>query len=285
MRLISIIRPLSLSYFLAKLAGRFFSARLNENVQLSHNMSNALATGTQDKYDIETEIYHYHQHAAINYLNSFLYKKMNQSWLENIIIVEGLEYLSRESEQGLLVLSAHQHHLMLLGAAFGLTGHKTFPVLMDPKETVPAYLEQYYDMAISDSEKLYNGGKYMLVGFKPSFTREIYRNLKSGDIVISANDFPKDIAPKRRKNIPFYGQHISCPVGTIEIAIKTGAKIVTAFVTQSLDLPFKVTIAPLDYDEKNITSIVAAYGKELEKNILREPAAWEGWKWGGLFEH
>lgn len=281
-RWIAKVRPIGGSYYLAKKLGKWFSPRLQENEQLSYNLTRSHFSVER----IQSEIMRYHQHAAINYLHSHLYSKMNAKWLERYIVVEGLEHLERPKGQGILVLSAHQHHLMMLGVAFGLAKQRVFPVLLDPKETVPHFLESYYTMAISESEKHYQGGKYLLVGLRPSYTREIYRRLSQGDIVISANDFPKSIAPKRRHDISFFGQSISCPVGTMEIALKTKAKCVMAFVSTGFDMPFKVTISSLDYaeDESALETIVNAYGNQLEQNIRSDPAAWEGWKWGDLYQ-
>lgn len=277
---ISHIRPYSLSYRLACYAADFISPRhLEDDILNSHFRQCGLNTAESSKI-----LKLYHRYAAVNYLNTFLYRKMDRHWLGRYISFDGLHHLQRPSDQGILVLTAHQHCLMMLGVAFGLNGNRTYPVLMDPDETVPDELKPYFDKAIADSQHHYNGGEYILVRFGPSYTRNIYRIFEQGDMLISANDFPKNIAPKRRINIPFYNQSISCPTGTIEIALKSGAKIVTAFISGGINEPFNIKIRPISDDEPSLKSIMNQYGIYLNNVVQSDTGSWEGWKWHELFD-
>jgi lauroyl/myristoyl acyltransferase len=277
---LSRIRPIALGYMLARITGKYFSPRTKENQTIYKNL---LLAGLPDE-QAKVEVNKFHQHAAINYLHSYLFKKMNQKWVGQHIIINGLEHINRGEDEGLLILSSHQHHLMMLGTALGVSGEQIFPILMAPEETVPAFLEHYYNMAIANSEKQYNGGKYLLVKLKPTYTRNIYRVLKNGGIVISANDFPDNIAPKRRTKINLIKREISCPTGTIEIALKSKTKFVSAFVTQGLHPPFVIDILPIDPNIPTVESITNIYSKHLNHNIQSAPAAWEGWKWDNLYQ-
>ncbi len=276
---ISHIRPYSLSYRIASYAADFISPRHLEDDTVNSHFQQCDFNTPESSHALKR----YHRYAAINYLNTFLYPEMDSQWLERYISFDGLHHLQRPSDQGILVLTAHQHCLMMLGVALGLSGNCTYPVLMDPDETVPDELKPYFAKAIAESQRHYNGGEYMLVRFGPSYTRNIYRVFEQGSLLISANDFPKNIAPKRRLDIPFYRKSISCPTGTIEIALKSGAKIVTAFISGGINEPFNIKIRPVSDDDPSLKSIMNQYGIHLNDALQADAGSWEGWKWHNLF--
>jgi len=280
-KVISTLGPYSFSYKLACLLSDLYSPRHSEDNTVLNNIKNSKIDLRGDS--LNTIFKKYHHHIAINYLNTFLYKKLKPNWVSNNISFDGLEHLQRDNKQGILVLTAHQHSLMMLGVAFGLIGNKIHPVLLDPAETVPDSLKAYFKTAIKDSAVHYNNGNYILVRMAPSYTRSIYHTFNQGNMIISANDFPKNIAPKRRIDIPFFEQHISCPTGTIEIALKTQSKIVTAFISKGINTPFHISIKPISLKEKNLNDIVQQYGSHLQQAIETDIGAWEGWKWDNLF--
>ncbi len=179
------------------------------------------------------------------------------------------------------MLTAHQHSLMMLAVSIGLLRFPTHAILMNPKLTVPSFLEEYAERAVRDSSAHYNGGGYLFVDYGSAFVRPVYRALQAGCVVVSANDFPADLAPKRRQLIPFLGQKISCPTGSVEVAIQTSSAIVPGFIRRE-NGHFIVEFHPeICGDTKNIMSV---YGSLLEATVRADPGGWEGWKWPNVFD-
>ena len=105
---------------------------------------------------------------------------------------------------------------------------------------------------------------------------------QAGRVVVSANDFPASLAPKRRHIVPFLGQRISCPSGSVEIARQCGAAILSAFIRRDGG-GFTVTLNPI-VEDGGVEAVMARYGAELEAAVAADPGGWEGWKWADLFD-
>jgi len=212
-----------------------------------------------------------------------MYPAMTKHWLgRNVQVIGGENLLNTNGiNKGALILTAHQHSMMMLAVTSGLMGMKMYPILMDPKLTVPEYLSEYVARAVRDSASQYNGGNYILVDYDTTFVRSLHRVLKSGNVVLSANDFPESLAPKRRLSIPFLGRHISLPTGSVEIAMKCEARIIPAFIYQSNGILVAHFYPPLT---GLLDEIMHSYASLLENCVKNDPGAWEGWKWPDLFE-
>ena len=225
----------------------------------------------------------YRKNMGVAALNTYLFREMSPDWLGRRIKVSGEAHLQAalSKKTGLLILTAHQHHLVFLGVAISLLGPKTNPILLDPSLTVPAFLEPYMDRMLGDSERLFNGGRYLIVDLQNQFVRHIYRLFEAGETIISANDFPNDLAPKRRIDLPFLNQHISIPFGSIKIAVEHGAQIVSAFIHWRGGDQFELIFKPIE--AASVSDISAAYTRHLEQAVTTDPGGWEGWKWGALF--
>ncbi len=279
-RAIAYLRPAGLAYAAGYVWARVASPRRAEWELVQRQMRSCapeLAKPVGQGWD------DYVWHAAANSLNTYLYSSMSRDWLGGAIEVRGLAHLRAAHERGagVLVLTGHQHSLMLLGVALGLLEFPTHAILMDPKLTVPDFLEPYTERAIRDSSAHYNGGGYFFVDYNGAFVRPVFRALQAGRVVVSANDFPASLAPKRRQELPFLGRKISCPTGSVEIALQTGAAIVPAFVRRENGRLLVEFHPELHGDTE---SIMRAYGKLLEATVRADPGGWEGWKWGDVFD-
>jgi len=280
-KLLSIFCPPSLAYRLAARWGRWFSPREGE-LELVRERLALCFPGNSALVKITCQ--YYLENAAINALNTYFYRQMSPRWLEGKIRVVDDQHMHAAIAKGngVLVLAAHQHHLVMLGVVLGLMGLRVNPILLDPKLTVPSYLEEYMARAIKDSESHYHGGQYLMVDLSSNYVRRLYRLFDAGEIVVSANDFPRDLAPKRRLTFPFLGQPLSCAVGSVEVALSRGASIVSAFIFWRGADRFELCFAPID-TEGGVAGVMAQYASQLEAAVVRDPAGWEGWKWGQLF--
>lgn len=280
MHLIAQLRPVPLAYTAAHVWTRIASPRRAEHALVRAQMRSC---ATELSVGCEQGWRDYLWHAAANTLNTYLYSAMNRDWLESVIEVRGLTHLRAAHERGagVLVLSGHQHELMLLSVVLGLLDLPTHAILMDPKLTVPDFLEAYAQRAVRDSSAHYNGGDYFFVDYNGAFVRPVYRALQAGRVVLSANDFPASLAPRRRQIVPFLGRTISCPTGSVEIALQSGAAIVPGFMRREQGRMVLEFYPELQGDTP---SIMLAYAKLLEATVRADPGGWEGWKWGDVFD-
>ena len=276
------VRPLSLAYRLAAYTACNFSPREEEMLLVQDRLS-ACAPSIACSGNPALWATAYRKNMGVAALNSYLFRDMTSDWLGQRIHVSGEAHLQTalSKNKGLLVLTAHQHHLVFLGVAIGLLGLKTNPILLDPSMTVPDFLKPYMGRMLGDSERLFNGGRYLIVDLHNQFVRQLYRAFEAGEMIISANDFPNDLAPKRRFDFPFLNQNISIPYGSIKIAVEQGAQIVSAFLHWRGGDQFVLSFTPID--ATSVSDISAAYTRQLEQAVKTDPGGWEGWKWGALF--
>lgn len=283
MRWLGASRVSFLAYRLAVPWGRWFSPRKGELALVRERLALCFPN---DRGRVETACRSYLDNAAINTLNTYFYSRMSPRWLgRNIRVIDESHLRAAVADgKGVLVLTAHSHHLVMLGVALGLLGLRVNPILLDPKLTVPPYLEEYMGRAVSDSESHYHGGRYVLVDLARGYVRRLYRLFDAGEIVVSANDFPRDLAPKRRLSLPFLGQQISCPLGSVELALARDAAVVSAFIAWQGADRFELRFAAID-TAGGSAGVMAQYAQHLEAAVRRDPGGWEGWKWGQLFHN
>ncbi len=281
MRVIARVRPIRLAYTFGHFWTKLFSPRLTEMQQVMDKMNGSERylpfTKTRAWAD-------YLWHASANTLNTYMYSAMDKRWLGSNVRIIGQEHIQTASESGAgtLILTAHQHSMMMLAVTAGLFGKQMHPILMNPELTVPDFLTDYADKAVQTSSAHYNGGSYILVDYHSTYVRPVYRALQSGGVVLSANDFPESLAPKRRKILPFLGRKISCPTGSVEIAMQCHARIVPAFIYKTDGVLVAHFYPPLS---GTLDEIMLSYAGLLEQCVQKDPGAWEGWKWPDIFEN
>jgi len=283
-KFISMLRPVSLSYTMASRCGRYLSPRSLERTVVYSYLRNCFNSEIAIKRSWES----YLQNSGVNLLNANMYSRMNPQWIGKNISVNGHEHLqdAYKSGNGVLLLTGHQHHLILLCVIIGLLGYKIDGILLDPRQITPDFMKDFMDRLLVESRAHFHGGEYLLINLRGAYPRSVFRSLEAGHVVVSANDYPPSLVPgktKRRTIIPFLGQEISCPIGSIEIARKTKSRIVAAFVQWLGGPNFELTISPLDASQ-NSAHIISQYGTCLEAAVRKDPGGWEGWKWPGLFQ-
>jgi len=281
---ISKLRPVSMAYALAALCGQYLSPRSSDKSMVYSHLREYLNSETTMQLSWES----YLKNSSVSLLNSCLYSRMNPEWIGKNISVKGFDHLQDacKSGDGVLLLTGHQHQLIMLCVVIGLLGYKTDGILLDPALTIPEFMKGFMDRLLAESRAHFNGGEYLLLGLRGGYIRSVFRALEAGHVVVSANDYPQSLLPekkKRREVIPFMRHKISCPVGSIEIARKTRSRIVAAFIQWHGNSRFELTISPLDASQDS-ARIISRYGEYLEAAVRHDPGGWEGWKWPGLFQ-
>jgi lauroyl/myristoyl acyltransferase len=280
MRMSALLRPHELKYAAAYAWTTLASPRIFEKTLVQSQMQSCAPHLSKE---VATAWRDYLWHASANTLNTYLYPAMISAWLGSVYEVRGAENLrtAQHKGSGVLVLSAHQHSLMLIAVAIGLLQLPVHAILMNPRLTAPDFLEVYAEQALRGSTAHFNGGEYIFVDYGGAFVRPVYRAFQAGSVVLSANDFPASLAPKRRQVLPFLGRKISCPTGSVEIAIQSAAAIVPCFVRRERG---RLLIEFYPGLHGNTQQIMVEYGQLLEATVRADPGGWEGWKWPDVFD-
>ena len=130
------------------------------------------------------------------------------------------------------------------------------------------------------AEQLLSGGEIILV--KPQrLARPILRAFDQGHLVVTANDFPGVFDDKNRKDFSFLNTTLSCPTGTVKLAVKKNIPIVAAYLNWLGGGRFEMVIKPVSDGEETIDvkQAMTRYLTVLETAVQNQPGLWEGWKW------
>ena len=111
--------------------------------------------------------------------------------------------------------------------------------------------------------------------------RSILRAFEKSHLVISANDFPEVFDDKNRKEFSFLSTSLSCPTGTVKLAVRKNIPIVAAYLNWLGGAKFELVIKPVSNgsEEVKVKQAMKRYLSVLEQAVQNQPGIWEGWKW------
>lgn len=238
----------------------------------------------------------YERHAAVSHHHVSYFLQADQEWVSQCQVdFKGTDHIKKalKLNRGLLVMTYHQHYNMLLCILLGRLGYPITSIAMDPKESpLYEYFSQQSDKMHHNTALHFNSGDYAYV--KPKgFIRPIIRAFENQHLVVTANDFPDPFSGNRRITLPFMGTvaEISCPTGSVELAIKKNTPIVIAYLRWKEQNNFELSIEPVSNTlsiQENFLStqqVMQRYISILERIVNIEPGLWEGWKWLHLNEN
>lgn len=183
--------------------------------------------------------------------------------------------------KGVLVMTYHHHFNLSFCSLMGRLGLPLSTIAMDARDTerFRRFATRFVNM-YGQVESHFNGGSILYV--KPNNSiRPILRAFDQGHLVITANDFPEVFDGKSRKDLPFLGGTLSCPTGTVKLAIKRQLPIVAAYLDWDGGKRFRLVIRPVSDGTQTLKAreVMGRYLQVLEDGIARDPGLWEGWKW------
>ena len=227
------------------------------------------------------------RHAALVGVTRFqgsFYAREDTSWIDQCQLeFSGAEVIEeyQRAGKGVLVMTYH-HHLNMLFC--NLLGRLNFPVTTIAMDDRGASRYQKFGSRINriyrHAEKLLNGGEIILV--KPQrLARPILRAFERNHLVVTANDFPGVFDDKNRKDFSFFNAKLSCPTGTVKLAVKKNIPIVAAYLSWLGGSRFEMVIKPVSDGEEmmDVEQAMTRYLSILEAAIQNQPGLWEGWKW------
>jgi len=221
---------------------------------------------------------------GVTRLQSSYYSQDDISWINQCdVTIEGAEFIhsAHQVGKGVLTMTFHHHFNMLFCNLLGRLNLPITTIAMSARNS--AKYQKFgarSDRIYSHAEKHLNGGKIILV--EPnSLVRPILRAFENNHLVISANDFPNVYDDKNRKDFPFLDTQLSCPTGTVKLAVKKQTPIVAGYLDWLGGSRFKLVIRPVSDGSENmkIKTAMENYLAILEDMVGESPGLWEGWKW------
>lgn len=231
----------------------------------------------------------WHRHRALVGVTRFqgsFYAGDDTDWINNCELdISGAGHVqaAHQAGRGVLVMTYHHHFNMLFCCLLGRLGLPVTTIAMDDRDSARyRKFSNRVDRIYRHAEKLLNGGEIILV--KPnSPVRPILRTFERNHLVITANDFPDIFEDKNRRDFEFLGHDLSCPTGTVKLAVKKQIPIVAGYLEWLDDNRFRMTLKPVSTgtDDMKVKTAMANYLAVLEEAVQKDPGLWEGWKWLG----
>lgn len=223
-------------------------------------------------------------HVGVSNLNIFRIPLLDQAWLNDKVDIECDFDLTATlaNGRGLFLMTYHNHHNFLFTVSIGLwvQGYRIRTLAMEPSiSPIYPYISDIYDTYFADCERFYQGGEFLYVQEKTptQALRAIGKTLKAGDIVISLNDIFSPYAEKRTQHFPFLGHTLPCPIGTVDLAIRSGATMAAGYIRWLHSDQFALRLFELP-SEHGVNAVMQAYLAGLTQMINSDAGLWEGWR-------
>lgn len=227
---------------------------------------------------------------GVTRLQGSYYSQDDTRWIEQCVVdIDGADHVHTALAlgRGVLGMTYHHHFNMLFCNLMTRLGYPVTTIAMDARENNARYQKfgNRVDRIYQHAEKLSNGGTVILV--RPNSTiRPVLRAFENNHVVITANDFPEMFDDKNRQDFPFLDTTLSCPTGTVKLAVKKRIPIVAAYLDWLGGERFRLVIRPVSggADDMTVDSAMANYLATLEDMVRETPGLWEGWKWLGTIK-
>lgn len=221
---------------------------------------------------------------GLNRLASSYYAQPDMSWLQKLPLeIKGEEHLRalHDLNRGVLVMTYHHHLNMLFCNMLARTGLPVTTIALDDRDkSRPGRAMNRVSRIHTHAATMVNGGELLLIKPKQG-VRPILRAFEKNHLVISANDFPEVYDDKNRKDLPFLGTTLSCPTGTVKLAVKKHIPIIAAYLNWLGEDRFELCLVPVSdgSEEMQVKVVMTKYLGVLEDMVQKQPGIWEGWKW------
>ncbi len=208
------------------------------------------------------------QNLGMNLIEVFRIPKLNLAYIDRFIKFENLEFLNNSlaSKKGLVLLTAHFGNWELSSIFGSLKGYKVCVFAREQKYS-----------RLNELLNKYRALTGCIVIQKGISTREVLKRLKKNEIVGMLLD---QDAGESGEFIDFFGRPASTPLGPISFAMKTGSKIVPAFIIRDkgfrhiIEIERPIELDPAKTKEENIRIALIEFNNLLESYIRRYPEQW-----------
>lgn len=269
------ILPLNLVYLIGVAGGHLLYLISKEK----HNiMSEELRLIMPDKRmaEIEEIIKGSFKNYCISEIEVLLYPLMNRKFMKKIVTIEGKEHLDNalSKGKGVLLFQAHFDAFQMVMPAVGYSGYKMSQISASASvwkaNSSSRIQEKSFDIKAEYEYSL----PVHHISVKSSL-RPAFRALENNEIVGITIDGG---GGKKVVSVRFLGRDANFQQGGADIAIRTGAVIVPAFIITEKGLKHRVILHPpievgemLTRDEK-IRKVLQEFAAILEGYVYRYPA-------------
>lgn len=206
-----------------------------------------------------------------------LYPALNRRLMERLVTVEGREHLDAalDAGRGVLLFQAHFGAFQMTMPAIGFSGYRM--------NQISASAAMWKGSGISDAPERMHAIKASYEERLPvrhisvdSSMRPVFRALERNEIVGITVDGGGGRGRKTVR-LPFLGRVANFQTGAPDLALRTGAAIVPAFIVSEKGLRHRLTIHPplhadpTDGRDENRVAILRQFVELLERYVLRRP--------------
>jgi KDO2-lipid IV(A) lauroyltransferase len=193
---------------------------------------------------------------------------LNPTQMDSLVSWEGEEYLQQAKEEGILLITGHIGNWELMGAALAHRGYAIHAI------AAPLY-DARINRWIVHLRALFRVGT--INRGTPSSSRKILEILRKKGMLALLID------QDTRVNgvfVPFFNQKAYTPTGAAQLALRSSAKTVIAFITRLPDNRHRITIEkPVSLFrtgdlKENIEANTALFTSRIEAHIRTYPDQW-----------
>lgn len=209
-------------------------------------------------------------------LEVLLYPAMNKAFIEKIVTISGKEYLDNalSKGRGVLLFQAHFGAFQMVMPVIGYSGYRMNQISASAsvwkEEASASWIQKRcFDMKADYERKL----PVQHISVKSSL-RPVFRALERNEIVGITVDGGEG---KKPAQTDFLGRRAYLQRGGVELAVRTGAAIVPAFIITDAGLRHRLIIHPpliicrTPDKEENISNALKSFAAILEDYVLRYP--------------
>ncbi len=195
----------------------------------------------------------------------FQYCKPGQ--IDSLVSWEGEEYLKDQGE-GVLLITGHIGNWELLGAALAARGYRLHTI------TAPLYYSPIDDWI---TELRVRSGIKTISRGSPSSSRKILDVLRKREMLAILLDLDTRV---NGVFVNFFNRKAHTPAGAAQLALRSGAKTVTAFITRLSDdrhriiVEKPVLLSRTGDRTRDIETNTALFTERIEKHIRAHPDQW-----------
>ena len=210
---------------------------------------------------------------CISEMEVLLYPSLDSSVMERLVRIEGRENLDRElaKKKGVLLFQAHFGAFQMTMPAIGYRGYKMSQISASASvwKNTPGVHDRASDMKARYEYTL--PVRHIAVG---GSIRPAFRALERGEIVGITVDGG---GGKKTVPVKFLGRTANFQTGGAELAVRTGAAVIPAFIITERGLKHTLIIhPPIEVDERlskdeRVVDIIRQYALLLEGHVYNHP--------------
>ena len=261
------LMPDRVRYYLGKGFGSFaYLVTKSRRIVAEDNLKMALGSNLSQE-QIENTIKTVYQNMGLMLVEFILLSKLTGKNISDYIEVEGEDYLKDAFDRGkgVIIYGAHFGNWEWLAAAISLLGYPISAIAQEQNNS-------YFDRAVNKVRE----DKGIKILAKGMAVRKAYSRLKKGECLFILGD---QDARKFGWKINFFDRPASTYPGAVQLAQRTGAAVVPAFLIREGWASHRLVFHSPQYAEKDLTEdeqkeLLQELTDLTESVIRKHPAQW-----------